>query len=170
MFLAEVLSVGRHGYRGKARLLAQKHRDGLWKGVPAEEIVMPSSKNESLNDRQLVIVELDSDRIPVLVVNASLHLVDCLRDLALRVAMFDRQKAEIALTKESLEYQSAKLHQRDQVLKRAEEVQQTLEKKLSSLLELAQDKINAADRQHVALTEAWKHLQYKEEELKKKLC
>ncbi len=164
-YLAEVVSMPRFGGKGKALLLAKKRPDGLWMIVPEETIVL--SPNSELCDRLLILITLDVNRLPQTLVTASSALTDCLRDWSLRLTRFDSQKAEIELIRGSLEYQSTKLYQREQAFKRREELQCSQEKKLEVLVSKASSKLEAAERQHVALTEAWKHLYYKEEQLKK---
>jgi len=165
MYLAEVTSMPRFGGKGKATLLAKKRPDGLWMSIPSSTIVL--SPSSELCDRLLILVTLDVNRLPQTLVTASSALADCLRDWSLRLTRFDSQKAELDLIRESLQYQSTKLYQREQDFKRREELQCSQEKKLETLVLKANSKLEAAELQHVALTEAWKHLNFKEEQVKK---
>lgn len=166
-YIAEVTSTNRLAKKAIALLLGKKRPDGLWINVPNEVVTIHG--NHSLNDRNLVLLELDSDRSVMVITSASDRLVECLRDWSLRLTRFDSRNADIELSKESLAYQSIKLYEKEEDLKRRDELQRQQEQKLQILQKLTQDKAEAAERQHEALKAAWEHLYYKEEQLKRKL-
>ena len=163
MYIAEIISINRLTNKAKASLLGMKRPDGLWISVPKEEIALTGIRE--FNDRQLILIQLQSDRTPRMIASANDRLVECLLKWSVTVAALDLTSADISSTKESLEYQAIKFHKRDEELKKREEVMRIQEKKLESLLEKAQIKIDAAEVQITALTKAWKYLHYKEDQL-----
>jgi hypothetical protein len=163
IFLGEILTVARLPNKAKVLILATKRPDGLWESSSKGESTLYGVRD--LNERQLVIVELDKDDNLIEITGAREQLKKALHAFTVKLARFDSEKAEIALIKESLEYQSIKLYQRACEMDRRDEAQKKQEKKLAQLIDLASVKIAAADRQHAALTEAWEHLHYKEEQL-----
>ncbi|MGL4618732.1 MAG: hypothetical protein ACRCZS_06685 [Chroococcidiopsis sp.] len=165
-YIAEITSTNRLSKRAIALLLGKKRPDGMWIGVPKEEVTIHG--NHALNECQLILLELDNNKNPTVITTASDRLVECLRDWSLRLTRFDSKNAEIELSKQSLEYQSLKLYQKDVELKRRDELQRQQEQKLLILQRLAQDKTDAAERQHEALKAAWEHLYYKEQQLRLK--
>lgn len=164
-YIAEVISVNRLVKKATALLLGKKRPDGMWLSVAKEEVVIHG--NHALNEKQLILLELDSDRAPMVITSAASRLVECLSDWSLRLTRFDSRSADIELSKESLEYQSAKLYQKEEDLKRRDILQRQQEQKLLSLMEKAQKKVDAAEAQNTALKAAWEHLYYKEQQLKK---
>lgn len=164
-YIAEVTSTNRLAKKATAVLLGQKRPDGLWIAVPTEEIVIANIRD--LNERQLVLVELYGDRTLLSVSHCSDRLIECLLSWSSRLTRFDSDKADLKLMRKSLEYQSTELLRREEDLKRREEFQRIQEKSLEELKLLAEDKFNAVKAQHESLTQAWKHLYYKEEQLLK---
>lgn len=164
MYIAEITKQQQFNSKAIASLLGQKRKDGLWISVSKREIAI---NNRDLNLKQLILLELDSDFSPLIIISANEILVDCLRDFTLRITKLDSLSAGIELSKASLEYQALKFFRRDEDLKRRDELLVSQEKKLELLYELAQQKIDAADRQNEALKRAWEHIYYREEELKK---
>lgn len=164
-YLAEVVQAQRLGQKARAKLLGVKRSDGLWIGVKQTTRELPYSK--VWNEKQLVLLELDKEGRVEEVIPGSDRLFEVLREWSLRLTRFDSDKADLELKKQSLEYQAAKLFARDQELRKREELQRHQEEKLESILKLAQDKLDAAAKQHEALKGAWEHLNYKEQQLKK---
>lgn len=163
IYLAEILTVTRLTNKAKVLILGVKRPDGLWENATNSEIAIYGVRD--LNERQLVIVEMDKEDTLISITGAREQLKKALHAFTVKLVRFDSEKAEISLTKESLEYQSTKLYQRACEMDRRDSVQKQQEKKLDKLIDLANVKIAAADRQHAALTEAWEHLHYKEKQL-----
>lgn len=161
-YIAEVIKVQQFNSKAIARLLGQKRKDGLWMNVVRRDITI---NNRDLNLKQLIIIELDSGFNPLTIVSANSALMDCLHEVSRRLTVLDSKEAGIKLFKASLEYQAIKFSKRDEDLKRRDELLVSQEKKLELLYELAQQKIDAAERQNEALKGAWEHLQYKENQL-----
>lgn len=162
-YIAEIIKQRQFTSPAIARLLGQKRKDGLWMLVEPKDIVINSP---NYNLKQLILLELDNDLSPLTIRDANSALINCLRDWSLRLTRFDGQIAEIEVTKESLEYQGIKFRKTEEDLKRREELQRYQEKKLESLLEKAQIKLNAAAAQSDALKLAWEHLYQREQQLK----
>ncbi len=164
-YLAEVKSVARIGQKAKAQVIGKRRSDGLWIGVRESTVDLPYSR--AWYEKQLVLLEINNQGTVEEVIPGSDRLFEALRDWSLRLTRFDSDKADLELMRKSLEYQSNELHRREEDLKRREELMRIQEKSMDVLKQLAQDKLNAAEKQHEALTESWRHLHYKEEQLKK---
>lgn len=162
-YIAEVIKQRQFNSYAVCRLLAQKRIDGLWTLVQPKDLVVNSP---NLNLKQLILLEVDNDLTPLTITDSSSALVNCLRDWSLRLSRFDSQEAGIELSKESLEYQAVKFYQREENLKRREELQRQQEKKLESLVEKAEKKLAAVAAQNDALKLAWEHLYQREQQLK----
>lgn len=162
-YIAEVIKERQFNSRAICRLLGQKRTDGLWLLVLPKDVEV---NNRDLHLKQLILLELDNDLTPLTITDSNAALVNCLRDWSLRLTRFDSQSADIELSKESLEYQALQFHQREEDLKRREGLQRQQEKKLQILVEKAEKKLVAVDRQNDALKLAWEHLHYNEQQLK----
>lgn len=164
-YIAEVTSTNRLTKKATALLLGLKRPDGLWISVKGEEVIL-NGTGLNLFEKQFILLELDSLRLPLVIISAREKLIESLRNWSLKVAQLDSRDAEINLVRSSLEYQSTKLYQREEDLKRRDELQRRQEQQLQILLKLAQDKADAAERQNIALKAAWEHLHYREQQLK----
>lgn len=164
-FLAEVTQVSRLGQKAKAILKGVRRSDGLWVSATNRTIDLPY--NRTWHEKQLLLLELNKDGSVEEVTHASDRLFEALKEWNLRLARFDSDKVELELQKKSLEYQAAKLYAREQELRKAEELQRISEKSLEELKTLADEKLQAANKQHEALKGAWEHLNYREQQLKK---
>ena len=65
-----------------------------------------------------------------------------------------------------MQYQSAKLLEREEDLNRREQLQTIQEEQLESLKNKANAKLEAIEIQRVALTQAWEHVNHKEQQLR----
>ena len=165
IYLAEVLTVSRLTNKVKVLILGIKRPDGLWASTLESALTLYGVRD--LNVAQLVIVEMDKDDNLLSITGARNELKKALSHFTVKLVRFDSDKAEIALTKESLEYQSAELYSRTIAIARRDEAQRQQEKKLALLVELANAKIAAANRQHAALTKAWEDFNEQETRLKR---
>lgn len=163
-FLAEVTQVSRLGQKAKAILKGVRRSDGLWVSATPKTIDLPY--NRTWHEKQLLLLQINKDGLVEEVIHASDRLFEALKEWNLRLARFDSDKVELELQKKSLEYQAVKLYAREQELRKAEELQRISEKSLEELKALANEKLQAANKQHEALKGAWEHLNYREQQLK----
>ena len=113
MYIAEIISINRLTNKAKASLLGMKRPDGLWISVPKEEIALTGIRE--FNDRQLILIQLQSDRTPRTIALANDRLVECLLKWSVKVAALDLSSADISSTKESLEGEPTMQHANTQI-------------------------------------------------------
>lgn len=160
-YLAEIVQILHFGHKARAKLLGVKRRDGLWISASPTVVELPYSR--AWHEQQLILLELDNRGNVEVASSTNERLFKALQEWSVTLTQFDTRKAELDSKHESLKYQSAKLLKREEELKRREELQTITEKQLESLEEKVQEKLVAVNVQHAALTEAWKHVYYKEQ-------
>jgi len=162
-YLAEIVQLSHFGQKVRAKLLGVKRSDGLW--IQSAQTIVELPYSRVWHEQQLILLELDKRGNVEVAVSANERLNKALQEWSLKAFQFDTRKGDLDEKHESLKYQSAKLLKREADLKRREELQTILEKQLQSLEEKVQEKLVAVEIQHAALTEAWKHVHYKEQQL-----